>query len=160
MNWIGLYAFVEYEISKLWRVWIQVLITPWISALLYILIFGQVVGRRIGEISGISYIDFVVPGLLMMNVMQSAFGHTSTALFYRRFVKHIEELLVAPLSYMEIIIGFVTGGIVRGLVVAGGVYAIALLFTVTSVANIFLFIFYSVSVALIFALLGLLVGLW
>ena len=160
MNTIGLYALIEYEVSKLWRVWIQILVTPWISPLLYILIFGQIVGRRIGEISGVSYIDFVVPGLLMMNVMQSAFSHTSSSLYFRRFVKNIEELLAAPLSYMEMVAGFVTGGIIRGLVVAAGVYAVAFLFTATSVAHIFLFIFYSVSVALIFSLLGLLIGLW
>ncbi|KKT40691.1 MAG: Antibiotic transport system permease protein [Parcubacteria group bacterium GW2011_GWA2_44_13] len=121
MNTIGLYALIEYEVSKLWRVWIQILVTPWISALLYILIFGQII---------------------------------------RRFVKNIEELLAAPLSYMEMVAGFVTGGIIRGLVVAAGVYAVAFLFTATSVAHIFLFIFYSVSVALIFSLLGLLIGLW
>ncbi len=136
------------------------MVTPWISALLYILIFGQIIGRRIGVISGVSYIDFVVPGLMMMNVMQSAFGHASSSLYFQRFVKNIEEKLVAPLSYLEIIIGYVTGAVVRGIVVAAGVYAIALIFTITNVSHIFLFIFYSISVALIFALLGLLVGIW
>lgn len=160
MNWIGLQTFIGQEISRLWRVWIQTLVTPWVSALLYILIFGEVMGRRIGEISGVSYIDFVVPGLLMMNVMQSSFGHAASSLYFQRFVKHIEELLVAPLSYFEMIIGYVTGGVVRGLVVAAGVYGIALLFTITSVNNVFLFLFYAISVALIFSLLGLLVGLW
>ncbi|MBI2610247.1 ABC transporter permease [Candidatus Giovannonibacteria bacterium] len=160
MNSIGLYTFIRQEISRLYRVWIQTLITPWISALLYILIFGEIVGRRIGEIHGVSYIDFVVPGLLMMNVMQSAFGQTSSSLYFQRFVKHIEEILTAPLSYLEMITGYVVGGIARGVVVAAGVYIIALFFTSASVAHIFLFFFYSVAVALIFSLLGLLVGLW
>lgn len=138
----------------------QTLLTPWISALLYILIFGEVVGRRIGSIAGVSYIDFVVPGLLMMNVMQSALMHTSSSLYFQRFAKHIEEILTAPLSYAEMITGYIAAAILRGLAVAAGVYIIALLFTVTSVNHIFLFIFYSISVALIFAFLGLLVGLW
>lgn len=160
MNYIGLQTFVAQELLRIKRVWIQTLVTPWISATLYILIFGQIVGRRIGIISGVTYIDFVVPGLLMLNVMQSAFGHTSSSLYFQRFARHIEEILTAPLSYMEIIIGYVTGGVARGLAVAAGVYAIALLFTVATVEHIFLFIFYALSVALIFSLLGLLVGLW
>ena|SRR3989344_3154900 len=160
INYIGLQTFVSQELLRIKRVWIQTLVTPWVSALLYILIFGQIVGRRIGAISGISYIDFVVPGLLMMNVMQSALGHTSSSLYYQRFAKHIEEILTAPLSYMEIITGYLIGGVARGLIVAAGVYVIALMFTATSVNHIFLFIFYSVSVALIFSLIGLLVGLW
>ncbi len=160
VNWIGLQTFVTQELLRIKRVWIQTLVAPWISALLYILIFGQIIGRRIGMIDGISYIDFVVPGLLMMNVMQSAFGHSSSSLYFQRFARHIEEILTAPLSYLEIIIGYVAGGITRGLTVAAGVYAVALIFTVTSVEHIFLFVFYAISVALIFSLLGLLVGLW
>lgn len=161
INWIGLKTFVTQELLRIKRVWIQTLVTPWISALLYILVFGQVVGRRIGMIvPGVTYIDFVVPGLLMLNVMQSAFGHTSSSLYFQRFARHIEELLTAPLSYFEMITGYVTAGITRGIIVAMGVYIIALFFTITSVSHIFLFIFYAVSVALIFSLLGLLVGLW
>ena len=142
------------------RVLVQTLVTPWISALLYILIFGEVVGRRIGEISGVSYIDFVVPGLLMMNIMQSAIMHTSSSLYFKRFLRNIEEILTAPLSYMEIILGQLASGVIRGLIVGGGVYAIALLFTVTDISHFFLFLFYSISVAAIFSLLGLLIGLW
>src|SRR3989344_520005 len=138
VNWIGLQTFILEELGRVRRVWIQTLVTPWISALLYILIFGQIIGRRIGIIDGVSYIDFVVPGLLMLNVMQSSFGQTSSSLYFQRFAKHIEEILVAPLSYLEMIAGYVIGGVVRGLLVATGVYA----------------------VALIFSLAGLLIGLW
>ncbi len=159
-NYVGFYNFIRQETSRLWRVWIQVLVTPWVSALLYILIFGEVVGKRIGEISGVAYIDFVVPGLLMMNVMQSALMQTSSSLYFQRFAKHIEEILVAPLSYLEMVAGYIVAGIARGIIVALGVYAIALFFTITSVEHIFLFVFYALSVALIFSLLGLLVGLW
>ena len=113
INYIGLQTFVSQELLRIKRVWIQTLVTPWVSALLYILIFGQIVGRRIGAISGISYIDFVVPGLLMMNVMQSALGHTSSSLYYQRFAKHIEEILTAPLSYMEMVAAMLIGGLAR-----------------------------------------------
>ena len=160
MNLIGFITFIHQELGRVRRVWIQTLVAPWISALLYILIFGEIVGRRIGFISGVSYIDFVVPGLLMLNVMQSAFGQTSSSLYFQRFARHIEEVLVAPLSYTQMVLGYVIAGIVRGLVVAAGVYVIALFFTVTTIDHVLLLIFYSVSVALIFSLLGLLVGLW
>ena len=160
MNYIGLFTFISEEVGRTKRIWIQTLITPVLSALLYIFIFGQVVGQRIGEIAGVTYIDFVIPGLLMMNLMMSAFGQAAFSLYFQRFARHIEEVLTAPLSYMEIVIGFVVSSIVRGLLVGAGIYLVALLFTVTTIDHIFLFLFYSISVALIFSLIGLLVGLW
>ncbi len=160
MNYIGLYTFIRQEVSRFFRVGIQTLLTPWISALLYILIFGQIVGRRIGSIAEVNYIDFVVPGLLMMNIMMAAFSQTSSSLYFQRFLRHIEEILTAPLSYLEIIIGYLIGGVLRGLTVGLGVYLIALLFTVTSIDRAGLFVFYVISVSLIFSLAGLLVGLW
>ncbi|MBI4059768.1 ABC transporter permease [Candidatus Giovannonibacteria bacterium] len=160
MNPIGFHTFIRQEIQRFMRVGNQTLFTPWITALLYIFIFGEIVGRRIGAISGVSYIDFVIPGLLMMNVMQAAFQQTSSSLYFQRFARHIEEILTAPLSYLEIIFGFVAAGILRGIIVGAGVYVLALLFTVTSVAHFWLFLFYAISVSLVFALAGLLVGLW
>ena len=160
MNPIGLYTFIRQEIQRFMRVGNQTLFAPWVTALLYIFIFGEIVGRRIGVISGVSYIDFVIPGLLMMNVMQAAFMQTSSSLYFQRFARHVEEILTAPLSYLEIIFGFVAAGILRALVVGSGVYVIALLFTITSVAHFGLFLFYAISVSLVFSLAGLLVGLW
>lgn len=160
INFIGLYTFISEEVGRARRIWIQTLITPVLTALLYIFIFGQVVGQRIGNISGVSYIDFVIPGLLMMNVMQSAFGQACFSLYFQRFAKHIEEILTAPLSYFEILAGFVVASIIRGIMVGVGIYLVALLFTITTIEHFFLLVFYSVSVALIFALVGLLVGLW
>jgi len=117
VNWIGLQTFISREVARMFRVWIQVLVAPWSSALLYIFIFGRIVGARIGLIENVAYIDFVLPGLVMLNLINSSFLHSSSSLYFMRFVKHIEELLVAPLSYLEMIVGFVCGGIIRGLVV-------------------------------------------
>ncbi len=160
VNWVGLNTFVLREVGRMLRVWIQTLLSPWISAMLYILIFGQIVGRRIGLIQGVSYIDFVLPGLVMLNLINSAFMHSSSSVYFMRFVRHIEEILVAPLSYLEMITGFVAGGVARGLIVGLGVYAMALFFTVATIQHFFLFVFYTVSISIIFALLGMLVGLW
>ncbi len=159
INFIGLYAFIRQETSRFFRVGIQTVITPWISALLYILIFGEIVGRRIGVISGVSYIDFVVPGLLAMNIMQSAFSQTSSSLYFQRFLRHIEEVLTAPLSYLEIITGYLVGGIFRALIVGTGVYVIALFFTVSSISHIGLFLFYLISISMVFSLTGILLAL-
>jgi len=160
MNWIGLQTFIQREIERFFRVSIQTLITPWISAALYIFIFGFVVGSRIPEIAGVRYIDFVLPGLVMMNIISSAFSQTSSSLYFQRFTRHIEEILVAPFSHIEMLIGYVIGGIIRGLIVGLGVYALAIVFGSSTIAHLGLFIGYSVAVSIIFSFLGLLVGLW
>ena len=159
-NWIGLETIIRREIERFLRVFTQTLVTPWISALLYIFVFGKVVGQRIDTIAGVSYIDFVLPGIIMMSVLNSAFGQSSSSIYFARFARHIEELLVSPLSYLEMIIGFVFGAVVRSLVVGIGVYIIAILFTAATPANWVLFLFYVVAVSIIFALLGIIVGLW
>jgi ABC-2 type transport system permease protein len=160
MNWIGLYTFIRREFERTLRVVTQTLVTPWISAVLYIFVFGKIVGSRIALIEGVHYIDFVLPGILMMNVLTSAFSAASSAIYMQRFIRSIEELLVAPLSYLEMVVGFVSSAVVRAVLVGIGIYIIAILFSAASIAHVFFFLFYSLSVAAIFALLGLIVGLW
>ncbi len=160
MNSIGVFTFIRRELERLKRVGIQTLVTPWISALLYIVIFGEIVGRRIGVIAGVNYIDFVVPGLLMMNVMQSAFMHASSSLYFARFLRNIEEILTAPFSYGEIIASYLISGVLRAAIVGSGVYVIALFFTVATIYHFWLFLFYILAVSAVFSLAGLLVGLW
>lgn len=160
VNWIGLYTFIRREVQRFLRVSVQTLVSPLISAALFIFIFGSVVGSRIENIHGLSYIEFVLPGILMMNVLTSAFSHTSSSLYFQRFARHIEEILVAPLSYLEMIIGYTTGALIRGVLIGVGVLAIGMVFGVTGVAHPFLFFSYVVGVSIVFALLGMLVGLW
>ncbi|MFC1595160.1 ABC transporter permease [Patescibacteria group bacterium] len=160
INWVGLYTFIRRETERFLRVTIQTLITPWISALLYIFIFGHVIGKRIDFMAGVEYIDFVLPGLIMMNIIMSSFSQTSSSLYFQRFARHIEEVLVAPLSYLEMIIGYVIGGVVRSMIVGLGVFFIAVFFSAANLDNFLLFLFYSLSVAVVFAFIGLLVGLW
>ena len=160
INYIGLQTFVSQELLRIKRVWIQTLVTPWVSALLYILIFGQIVGRRIGAISGISYIDFVVPGLLMMNVINGAFSGTSFGLYLHRFQNAIQEVLVAPLSYFEMGIGFVAAGALRGILTGLGVFFIAIFFTSASIAHFWQFLFFLIATSLLFSSLGAVIGMW
>jgi len=160
MNWIGLKSFIWQELYRMFKVTIQTLITPWISAVLFIFIFGEVVGKNILPIEGVSYIVFVLPGVLMMYVLTSSFSHTSSSLYFHRFMRRIEEMLVAPLSHFEMITGYVTGGVVRGVVVGVGVLFIGVLFNATEIQHFGLFLFYIVAVSAVFSLIGILIGLW
>lgn len=160
MNIIGLQTFVAKEIQRFLRVATQTLLSPWINAALYIFIFGFVIGGRIDQIQGVSYIEFVMPGILMLNLISASFSQTSSSLYFQRFAKHIEEILVAPFSHLEMIIGYLIGGVVRGFVVAAGVYILAILFGGAGVSNLGLFVAYCMGVSVIFSLLGLIVGLW
>jgi ABC-2 type transport system permease protein len=159
-NWIGLKTFIHREINRFLRVWIQTLMSPWINATLYILIFGFIVGSKIDQIAGVSYIDFVLPGVLMLNLINSSFGQTSSSVYFQRFARFIEEVLIAPLSEIEMIIGYVVGGITRGFVVGFGIFILAVIFSAANLSHIGWFIFYAVSVAIIFSLVGILVGMW
>jgi len=160
MNWIGLKSFIRQEMYRIFKVTIQTLITPWISAILFIYIFGEVVGKNILPIEGVSYVTFVLPGILMMNVLTSSFSHTASSLYFHRFMRRIEEMLVAPLSHFEMILGYVTGGVVRGLIVGIGILIIGLFFSATEIQHLGLFLFYIISVSIVFSLIGILTGLW
>lgn len=160
MNWIGLATFVKREIQRFLRTSVQTLVTPWISAILFIFIFGQVVGQRIDLIAGVPYIKFVLPGILMMNVISSSFSQASSSLYFQRFTRSIEEILVAPLSHLEMIIGYITGAVLRGTIVGAGILAIGVLFGATTIEHIGLFFFYIVMVSIVFGFVGLLIGLW
>ncbi|MEK7576382.1 MAG: ABC transporter permease [Patescibacteria group bacterium] len=160
INWIGLYTFISREVGRMFRVWIQTLGAPWSSALLYILIFGHVIGSRISSIGGVSYIDFVIPGLVMMNMMTSAFAHTSSSVYFAKWIRSIDEILVAPFSYFEMILGFMAGGVTRAVIVGLGVYILGIFFTSASIAHFWLMLFYIISISTIFSFLGMLVALW
>ena len=142
------------------RVSIQTLVTPWISAVLYIFVFGSILGSRISTIEGIKYIHFVLPGILMMNVLTSAFSQSSSSVYFQRFVRSIEEMLVAPLSHAEMIIGYLVGAVLRAVVIGIGILIIGLFFNTLTLYNLPLFLFYIIGVSIIFALLGILIGLW
>lgn len=160
MNWIRLSTVATRETKRFFRIPVQTLASPWISALLYIFIFGYVIGQRITMLDGIHYIDFVLPGIVMMNVIGAAFGQTSSSLYFHRWTRNIEEMLASPLSYSEMVLGYLIGAVVRALCVGLGIYVIALFFTTASIAHLGLFLFYLIITSIIFALLGLYVGLW
>jgi ABC-2 type transport system permease protein len=160
VNWIGLYTLLRRELARTMRVATQTLVTPWISALLYIFVFGSIIGRRIDLIAGVPYITFVLPGILTMNVISSAFGSSSSALYFQRFLHTIEEMLVAPFSHLEMLIGFVLGGVARAIVIAAGIFVLAIFFGGAHIEHILLFLITVFLVSTIFSIIGVLVGLW
>ncbi|HEY5339005.1 MAG TPA: ABC transporter permease [Rhizomicrobium sp.] len=160
INWIGLWTIIRREWSRVWRVPIQAFIAPWISALMFIFIFGYVVGGNIRHIAGHRYVEFVLPGVLMLNVVNAAFLQSTSQIYFQRFLRYIEETLVSPLSYVEMIIGSLAMTIVRSVVTALGILLIGVVFNATSMYNIFEFLFWIVSVSVIFGLLGIMVALW
>ncbi len=160
INWIGLWTIVRREWSRLMRVPIQAFLAPWISALLFIFIFGFVVGGRIAHIGGHRYLEFVLPGILMLNVVNAAFLQSTSQIYFSRFLRYIEESLVSPLSYAEMIAGILSVVIVRSVITALGILAIASVFGATSITSIAEFLFWIVSVSIVFGLLGIIIGLW
>jgi ABC-2 type transport system permease protein len=138
----------------------QTILSPLISASLYIFIFGFVIGSRIDTVAGVSYISFVFPGILMLNIIGASYAQSSSSVYFARFIRSIEEILVSPLSYLEIVTGYVVGGVVRSLVVAFLILIVGMFFGAVTLSNIFTFVFYVVAVSIIFSLLGILVGLW
>lgn len=160
INNIGLQTLVSREVQRFTRVAVQTLVSPWINAILYIFIFGFVVGSRIDTIAGIPYIMFVLPGVLMLNIIGSAYQQTAFSLYFKRFARHIEELLVTPLSNFELLLGHIIGGIARAFVVGVGIYLIAILFGAAQIVHLGWFLFFITGVSVVFSAVGLLVGLW
>jgi ABC-2 type transport system permease protein len=161
MNWIGLSTLVVREIRRIFAIPMQTIFPPIITSLLYIFVFGSVLGNRISEIlPGVSYIDFMIPGLLMMNVISSAFASTSSVIYIGKMMKTHEELLVAPLSYVEMVLGFIAAATLRGVIVGAIIYLVAVGFTASTIGHPLAFLFFLFGVSFLFASLGALVGLW
>ncbi|MBS0471147.1 MAG: ABC transporter permease [Proteobacteria bacterium] len=160
MNWIGLWTMVRREIQRLARVPIQAVVAPLISALLFIFIFGFVVGGRIRNFGQFNYLEFVLPGVVMMNVISAAFLQATSQIYFQRFQKSIEEILVAPLSYVEMIAGTVSIVVLRSVFTAVGIMVIGWLFGAVHMKSLPEFLFWVVFVSMIFGFLGIIVALW
>jgi len=142
------------EIRRFMRIWVQTLLPPAISMVLYFVIFGALIGSRIGQMGGFSYIQFVVPGLIMMSVITNAYSNVVSSFFSAKFQRNIEEILVSPISNLTILLGFVIGGVVRGLAVGAIVTLLSLFFTHLHVAHILMTVAIVFLTAVLFSLTG------
>ena len=153
-NLVALKTIARREVARILRIWGQTLVPPAITMTLYFLIFGNLIGSRIGTMDGIPYMDFIVPGLVMMAIIQNAYGNISSSFFGAKFGRHVEELLVSPMPNWVILGGYVAGGVLRGLMVGGIVMVIAMLFTKVRLPHPFITLATVFLGAVIFSLAG------
>ncbi|MBM7689038.1 ABC transporter permease [Enterococcus ureilyticus] len=148
------------ETNRYLRIWVQTLVPPVITTSLYFVIFGNLIGGRIGQMEGFSYMEFIVPGLIMMSVITSSYANVSSSFFSQKFQKNIEELLVAPVPTHIIIWGFVIGGLGRSVLVGTLVTIISLFFVPLHVYSWSIVIITLLMTAILFSLAGLLNGIF
>lgn len=148
------------ETHRYLRIWVQTLVPPVITTSLYFIIFGNLIGSRIGEMSGFSYMEFIVPGLIMMSVITSSYANVSSSFFSQKFQKNIEELLIAPVPTHIIIWGFVIGGMGRSIIVGTLVTIVSLFFVPLNVHSWFIVIVTLLMTSILFSLAGLVNGIF
>lgn len=160
INTIGLSTMFRREIKRTFRVVTQTLVAPVVSAALYIFIFGTVIGSRITDFHGIPYISFVFPGVLLLSIVNASFASASSNLYFMRFTRSIEEILITPFSYFEMLLGLVGSAVVRSLLVSFLILGVGVAFGAVKLLHPAEFVFYTVAISAIFAMLGILVALW
>jgi ABC-2 type transport system permease protein len=151
---------VRKEVLRFSRIWKQTLIPPVITNILYFIIFGNLIGERIGEIEAFSYTDFIFPGLLLMSVITHSYTNTVSSLYISKYHRYIEELLVSPINNYTILIGFITGGVIRGLSVGVVVILAAQFFVTFTVHNIILMLAVIFLSSTLFSMCGFLNGIF
>lgn len=148
------------EVSRFTRIWIQTVLPPAVSMTLYFIIFGSLIGPRIGKMGGFDYMAFISPGIIMMSIINNSYANVVSSFFGAKYQRHIEEILIAPVPYIIILAGYITGGIVRGLLVGFVVTIVALFFTELHVHNYFIVFAVVFLTAMLFSLAGLLNGIF
>lgn len=159
-NWAGFYTLVRREVMRTKRVIGQAIITPLITASLYIFVFGYVIGSKIELIQGIKYISFVFPGIFTMNLVMAVFSATSFSIFFMKFQKTIEDMLTLPLSYAELVISLIFGGIARAIAITLALSLVAVAFGVNDLAHPLILAGYVLLASVLFGLLGVIAGIW
>ena len=154
LNAVAVTTLVRKEVIRVLRIWIQTIVPPAITMTLYFIIFGNLIGKRIGTMDGFDYMSYIAPGLIMMSVITSSYGNVVSSFFGAKFGRHIEEMLVSPMSNAAIVIGHVSGGLIRGLFIGMLVTVVALFFTKLDVQHPFVTISVVVLSSIVFALAG------
>jgi len=152
--WTAFWTIVVKEVRRFTRIWVQTLVPPAITMTLYFIIFGNLVGSRIGEMGGFDYMQYIAPGLIMMSVITNSYGNVVSSFFGTKFQRHIEEILVAPVPHWVILAGYVIGGVVRGLMVGAIVTLLSLFFTDLNLAHPFITLAIVFLTAVVFSLGG------
>ena len=148
------------ECTRFLRIWVQTLVPPAITMTLYFVIFGSLIGSRIGDMGGFDYMAFIVPGLIMMSVITNSYSNVASSFFSAKFQRNIEELLVAPVPNYIIVLGYVGGGMLRGLLVGIIVTFVSMFFVDIQIHNYFILLITVLLTAMVFALAGLINALF
>ncbi|MFZ1720264.1 MAG: ABC transporter permease [Candidatus Moraniibacteriota bacterium] len=155
-QWVAYMTIVRKEVSRFLRIWPQTLLPSVVTTTLYYVVFGKFIGSQIQSVGDYTYIQFIVPGLVMMAVITNAFGNVVSSFFGAKFQKQIEELLVSPITPFLVVSGFVTGGVLRGLLTGILVLLVSLFFTQLTIHSLFIMTVFILLTALLFSLAGLL----
>ncbi|MGD0489934.1 MAG: ABC transporter permease [Steroidobacteraceae bacterium] len=154
IQWVGFSTIVIREFNRIVRIWGQTVVPPTVTATLYFVIFGSLIGKRVGQVGGYGYMQFIAPGLIMLTVITNSYGNVVSSFFGAKFGKHLEELLVSPLPNWLILLGYVAGGILRGLLVGSVVTVVALCFTRLAVQHVFIVLSAVLLTSTVFSLGG------
>jgi ABC-2 type transport system permease protein len=153
-KYIAFYTIVMKEIRRFMRIWIQTVLPAMITTALYFVIFGNLIGQRIGDMQGVRYIDYIVPGLILMTIITNSYANVVSSFYSAKFQKNIEEMLVSPVPNYIILLGYVCGGVARGLVVGVAVTGVAFFFSDTHLHSVLVIISFAVLTAVLFSLGG------
>jgi ABC-2 type transport system permease protein len=157
---IAYYTMMRNEFVRIVRIWSQTLLPPVVTTTLYFVVFGKFIGSQLQSIDGFSYIQFIVPGLIMMSVITSSYMNTVSTFYFAKWTKTLDEISVSPMPGWAVILGFVSGGVLRGLIVGVLVAVVSLFFTHIAIFNIFVLIAAVVLTSIVFSLGGLINGVY
>ncbi len=160
MNWYGVKAIYNFEMARTWRTLMQSIIAPVISTSLYFVVFGAAIGGRIQEVDGVSYGAFIVPGLVMLSLLTNSISNASFGIYFPKFTGTIYELLSAPVSMFEALLGYVGAAASKSLILGAIILATAGFFVPLNIAHPFLMLLFLVLTCVSFSLFGFIIGIW
>ena len=157
---IALQAIATKEIRRFMRIWVQTVLPPVVTTALYFIIFGNLIGPRIGAMEGFRYMEFIIPGLIMMSVITNSYANVVSSFYGSKFQRHIEEMLIAPIPSYIILLGYIAGGVTRGLTVGIAVTGVSLLFNPLNIHSLPVMVSMIVLTSILFSLAGLINGVY
>jgi ABC-2 type transport system permease protein len=160
MNWRAVKAIYLFEMARTWRTLLQSLVAPVVSTSLYFVVFGAAIGSRISEVDGISYGSFIVPGLIMLMVLTQSVSNAAFGIYFPRFIGTIFEILSAPVSFIEIVLGFVGAAATKSILLGGIIMATAGFFVPLQIAHPVWMLTFLVLTSVTFSMLGFIIGIW
>jgi len=158
--WVAFRTLLIKEVLRFARIWVQTILPPAITMALYFIIFGKLIGSQIGDIEGFRYINFIVPGLILMSVISNSYANTVSSFYFSRWNKHIDELLIAPIPNWLILAGYVAGGVARGVIVGIVVTIVASFFSDLSIHSFGITFLVFVLTSVLFSLAGFINGVF